>query len=246
MWDRKFGREVYDVFSSFVDLSYEEFVGFTTSILPGLSEEFMVDYIRELGLEGNYSNIVWDTAPLGQTLALLHTPAMLVEHLKMAPRIYSRLKLGSISREPILNIISRWKKLSAEEMDFLRNDVDFVIVTIAEALAVEQLEGVFSEGQRVKVTGTTKGKGFAGAMKRHGFHGGKASHGSKVHRAPQSTGATQANRVFPGTRKPGHLGNTRCTVKGLRVVRVDAERHLLLLRGAVPGPNGGTVIVTPQ
>jgi len=148
MWDEKFGREVYDVFSSFVDVDYDEFVQFTTSILPGLSEEFMVDYIRELGLNGDYGNIVWDTAPLGQTLALLHTPAMLLEHLKMAPRIYARIKLSNITKEPILRIISRWQQLSADEMDFLRNRVKFVIVTIPEALAVEQLEGVFRELDR--------------------------------------------------------------------------------------------------
>ena len=107
------------------------------------------------------------------------------------------------------------------------------------------LASIFSAGQMVQVIGTSKGKGFAGGIKRHGFSGGNATHGSKVHRAPQSSGATAANRVFPGTRKPGHLGHARCTVKGLRVVQVDAERNLLLLRGAVPGPNGGTVIVTP-
>ena len=145
MWDKKFGRDMYDVFSSFVSIDYEEFVEFTTSMLPGLRDEFMVDYIRELSLKDEYSTIIWDTAPLGQTLALLHTPAMLVEHLKTAPRIYSRLKLGNISKEPILNVISRWQRLSADEMDFLRNQVRFVIVTIPEALAVEQLDGVFCE-----------------------------------------------------------------------------------------------------
>ena len=148
MWDEKFGKEVYDVFSSFIAIDYEEFVEFTTSILPGLSDEFMVDYIRELSLRGDYSNIVWDTAPLGQTLTLLHTPAMLLEHLRMAPRIYARLKLSSISKEPILNIISRWQQLSADETDFLRNQVKFVIVTIPEALAVEQLENAFGELDR--------------------------------------------------------------------------------------------------
>jgi arsenite-transporting ATPase len=148
MWDEKFGREVYDVFSSFVDVNYEEFVQFTTSILPGLSDEFMVDYIRELGLNGDYGNIVWDTAPLGQTLALLNTPAMILEHLRMAPRIYARIKLSNVTKEPILKIIDRWQQLSADEMDFLRNRVKFVIVTIPEALAVEQLEGVFSELDR--------------------------------------------------------------------------------------------------
>ncbi len=148
MWDRKFGREVYDVFSSFVDVDYEEFVEFTTSILPGLGDEFMVDYIRELGLNGGYSNIIWDTAPLGQTLALLHTPTMILEHLRMAPRIYARLKRGNISKEPILNIISRWQQLSTDEIDFLRNRVRFVIVTIPEALAVEQLDGAFRDFDR--------------------------------------------------------------------------------------------------
>lgn len=148
MWNKRFGLDVYDVFSSFVDIGYDEFAEFTTSMLPGLCEEFMVDYIKELWRAGDYSVVVWDTAPLGQTLALLNTPAMLVEHLRMAPRIYSRLKLSNVRKEPILDIIRRWQGLSAEDMDFLRNDVGFVLVTIPEALAVEQLEGVFGELDR--------------------------------------------------------------------------------------------------
>jgi arsenite-transporting ATPase len=145
MWDRKFGHEVYEVFSSLVSIKYEEFVEFMTSILPGLGDEFMVDYIRELSMRGEYSAIIWDTAPLGQTLALLKTPALLGRHLKMAPRVYSRLKLGERSREPILDILRRWEKLSTENMDFLQNKVGFTLVTIAEALAVEQLESIFRE-----------------------------------------------------------------------------------------------------
>ncbi|MBN1693738.1 MAG: ArsA family ATPase [Dehalococcoidales bacterium] len=145
MWDAKFGREVYEVFSAFVDIEYEEFVEFMTSILPGLGEEFMVDHIRELCLSGDYSNIVWDTAPLGQTLSLLETPALLAEHLRLAPRIYSKLKFGNRSKEPVLEILKRWQKLSAANMDFLRRDVDFTMVTIPEALAVAQLEGTLRE-----------------------------------------------------------------------------------------------------
>lgn len=152
MWDGKFGREVYEVFSSFVSIDYEEFVEFMTSILPGLSDEFMVDYIRELSRKGGYDTIVWDTAPLGQTLTLLQTPALLGKHLKMAPRIYSKLKLGQRSREPILDIIKRWERLSAENMGFLRNGVEFKLVTIPEALAVEQLEGVFRELNKYGLT----------------------------------------------------------------------------------------------
>ncbi|MFH1663090.1 MAG: ArsA family ATPase [Chloroflexota bacterium] len=145
MWDKKFGREVYEVFSSFVSIDYDSFVEFMASMLPGLSDEFMVDYIREMKQSGGYQAIIWDTAPLGQTLALLHTPAMLVEHLRMAPRIYSRLKFGKNNRDSILDILKRWQKLSADSIDFLRDEVRFNIVTIAEALAFEQLEGIFGE-----------------------------------------------------------------------------------------------------
>lgn len=145
MWNRKFGREVYQVFSSIVAIDYDSFVDFMTSMLPGLSDEFIVDYIRELRLGGSYDAIIWDTAPLGQTLALLQTPAMLVEHLRLAPRIYSGLKIGRSSREPVLDILKRWQKLSADNIDFLRDEVRFSMVTIPEALAFEQLEDIFRE-----------------------------------------------------------------------------------------------------
>jgi arsenite-transporting ATPase len=145
MWDGKFGKEVYSVFSSFVDIGYPRFREFMTSVLPGLSEEFMLDYIRELRIKGDYESIIWDTAPLGQTLALLETPAMLRTHLRMAPRIYSKLRLVQNSREPVLDILKRWEKLSADNMDFIREQVRFNMITIPEALAVEQLEGSFAK-----------------------------------------------------------------------------------------------------
>ena len=145
MWDGKFGREVYEVFSSFVAIEYEEFVDFIISILPGMRDEFMVDYIREMTMKNDYQKVVWDTAPLGQTLGLLKMPAMLGQHLKTAPRIYSKLKMGKESRKPVLDVIKGWEELSAQDMDFLREKVEFVIVTIPEALAVEQLDDIFSE-----------------------------------------------------------------------------------------------------
>jgi len=148
MWDRKFGPEVYEVFSSFVNVSYPAFTEFMTSILPGLGDEFVVDYIRELKLQDRYEAIIWDTAPLGQTLALLETPAMLAKHLRMAPRIYSRMRLGAKSREPIIDILKRWEKLSALNMEFIRNEAFFTYVTIPEALGVEQLEPVSKELNR--------------------------------------------------------------------------------------------------
>jgi arsenite-transporting ATPase len=145
MWDKKFGREVYEVFSSFVAVNYTDFVDFMSSILPGLSDEFMVDYIKELSKSGEYQQIVWDTAPLGQTLGLLKTPGMLREHLKPAPRIYSQLKLGSETKRPVLEILKGWEKLSNTDMEFLKKDVAFALVTIPEALAVEQLDGILEE-----------------------------------------------------------------------------------------------------
>jgi len=101
-----------------------------------------------LGRNGGYDTIIWDTAPLGQTLALLQTPALLEKHLRMAPRIYSKLKVGNRSRKPVLDIIRRWERLSADNMEFLCNEVNFTMVTIPEALAVEQLEDIFRELHR--------------------------------------------------------------------------------------------------
>jgi large subunit ribosomal protein L3 len=103
---------------------------------------------------------------------------------------------------------------------------------------------VFTVGDEVDVIGTSKGKGFAGAQKRHGFRGGPATHGSMSHRRPASGGATDAARVFKGVKKPGHMGAVRRTQPGLRVWLVDAERHLLAVKGPVPGPSGGLVLVT--
>ena len=148
MWNEAFGREVYGVFSSFVEVDYASFVQFMTSVLPGLNEEFMVDYIRRLALESRYRHVVWDTAPLGQTLALLGMPSMLAEHLRTAPRIYSHLRTSGERREPVMAILGRWRDLAAECMAFLRREVAFSLVTIPEALAVCQIDGVLEELRR--------------------------------------------------------------------------------------------------
>ena len=104
---------------------------------------------------------------------------------------------------------------------------------------------IFEAGQLVDVVGVSKGKGFAGTMKRHGFSGLGASHGAeKVHRSPGSIGACATpSRVFKGTRMSGQMGHERVTVLNLEVVQADAERNLLLVRGAIPGPTGTLVMV---
>lgn len=106
---------------------------------------------------------------------------------------------------------------------------------------------IFSVGQKVDVTGTSIGKGFSGSIKRHNFSSNRASHGNSIsHNAPGSIGMAQdPGRVFPGKRMAGHLGAVTCTTQGLEIVRVDVERQLLLVKGAVPGSKGGDVIVRP-
>ena len=104
---------------------------------------------------------------------------------------------------------------------------------------------IFEIGETVDVIGVTKGKGFAGGMKRHNFKGLSASHGTqRKHRSPGSIGACATPaRVFKGTRMAGHMGHVRVTTLNLKIIAVDAERNLLLVRGAVPGPKGGLVMV---
>ncbi|MDE0101511.1 MAG: 50S ribosomal protein L3 [Bryobacterales bacterium] len=100
----------------------------------------------------------------------------------------------------------------------------------------------FRPNEKVAVTGTSKGKGFQGVVKRHGFRGGRATHGSMFHRAPGSIGQSATpSRVFKGMRLPGQMGNKRVTVRGLEIVEVHPEDNVILVRGAVPGPNGGYV-----
>ena len=107
--------------------------------------------------------------------------------------------------------------------------------------------GLFAVGERVKVTGTTKGRGFQGVVHRHGFGGGPATHGNTRHRKPGSISpGTDPSRVIKGKRMPGHMGAERHTELGLKVVRVDAERNLLFVRGAVPGAKDGLLLVTKQ
>src|SRR3954451_7554483 len=106
------------------------------------------------------------------------------------------------------------------------------------------VNGVFKGGDRVDVIGISRGKGFQGVVKRHNFRGGAATHGSMFHRAPGSIGASSfPSRVVKGMRAAGHMGSDRVTVRNLRIVKIDAENNLLLLRGAVPGAPGTYIIV---
>jgi large subunit ribosomal protein L3 len=107
--------------------------------------------------------------------------------------------------------------------------------------------GIFAVGETVKITGTTKGRGFQGVVKRHGFGGGPNTHGNTKHRRPGSVGpGTDPSRVIKGKKMPGHYGNERHTQIGLRVEKVDAERNLIYVRGSIAGPTNGVVLVRKQ
>ncbi|HWC75981.1 MAG TPA: 50S ribosomal protein L3 [Blastocatellia bacterium] len=106
------------------------------------------------------------------------------------------------------------------------------------------LVDIFNEDDLVDIIGKSKGRGFAGFIKRHKFAGGRATHGSMFHRAPGGIGASAyPSRVFKGTKMAGHMGDARVTLKNLRVVAVDTENNLLMIRGAVPGPTGSCVLI---
>jgi large subunit ribosomal protein L3 len=128
--------------------------------------------------------------------------------------------------------------------EFRMAEADLAALQPGAAVSVE----IFQPGQLVDVTGTTQGKGYAGVIKRHHFSSNRASHGnSRSHNVPGSIGQAQdPGRVFPGKRMTGHLGAVQRTVQKLEVVRIDTERQLILIKGAIPGSKGGHVVVRPS
>lgn len=139
-------------------------------------------------------------------------------------------------------VLGHLKKAGVKPMKYLRELPVYGTDDLETGNEIKA-ENVLSEGDTVAVTGTSKGKGFAGAVKRWHFHGADMTHGSMVHRKPQSGGATDAARTFKGVKRPGRMGGDTVTVRRLKIVRVDAERNIVLIRGAVPGANGGLVMI---
>lgn len=158
---------------------------------------------------------------------------------------YAALQLGAgTARRSTKPVAGQFKHLGKEQQH--PKVVREVRLDETDGYEVGQQLGVdvFAAGDLVDVTGVSKGHGFTGVIARHNFRRGPKSHGSDHHRAPGSIGAgTYPGRVWKGTRMPGHMGNERVTVKKLTVVRIDTERNLILVRGAVPGARNGTLLV---
>ena len=174
-------------------------------------------------------------------------PCVVIQRKTAGKDGYESVQLGLVEVPPPRRLTKpmegHFKKASAVPVRFLREvrlKVGSGDTKVGDKVLVDQ----FTVNDLVDVTGVSKGKGFAGVQKRHHFGGGGGSHGSMFHRAPGSIGASAfPSRVFKGTRAAGHMGVDRVTVRNLRVVQVLPEDNALLVRGAVPGPDGGYVIV---
>jgi len=157
---------------------------------------------------------------------------------------YSAIQVGFYNlKEKQVNKPARghFKKANVKPLRFIKEfrvkDID------AYEIGQELKADLFNPGDIIDVVGTSKGKGFAGAVKRHNFARGSMGHGSKYHRRPGSLAAKGPARVFKGRKLPGHLGRERVTVQGLKVVKVYPERNLILIKGSIPGPRKGLVII---
>ena len=175
-------------------------------------------------------------------------PCVVVQRKSAASDGYDAVQLGLVEfvKPSRVNrpLTGHFKKAGVEGVKFLR-ELRLKGGNNADLKAADRvLAEAFHPAEKVDVIGVSKGRGFAGVIRRHHFRGGAASHGSMFHRAPGSIGSSSyPSRVFKGMRMAGHMGHERVTVRNLEVVEVHAEENLILVKGAVPGPNGGYVVV---
>lgn len=140
-------------------------------------------------------------------------------------------------------IAGHYKKANVDPTGVLK---EFRIESASELKPGDKISNeIFKPGDRIDVSGTTKGKGFAGVIKRHGFKGGPGGHGSHFHRAPGSIGqSADPAKVYKGKKMPGRMGNVKRTTQNIEIMQVDTDKNLVVVRGAVPGANGGLVVLT--
>ena len=169
-------------------------------------------------------------------------PCLVVQRKTVETDGYEAIQIGLVESKPAKKVgrprEGHFKKAGVAPV---RRVVELPLGAGEDASPGDSIDvSIFAEKEWVDVIGTSKGKGFQGVMKRHGFRGGRASHGSMFHRAPGSIGqSAYPSRVMPGMRGTGRMGGERVTVKNLQVIKVDAEQNLIYVRGAVPGPKSG-------
>lgn len=173
-------------------------------------------------------------------------PCVVVQRKTLTRDGYEAVQLGLVDDTPARAnkpMAGHYKKANVPPTR-IRREVDVTADDDDLAEGDQVVVSMFADGDQVDVIGVSRGKGFQGVMKRHGFGGGKASHGSMHHRAPGSIGQSSwPSRVIKGMRGPGRMGGDRVTVRNLRVLKVDEEHHVLVVKGAVPGAPGGVVMV---
>jgi large subunit ribosomal protein L3 len=199
-----------------------------------------------LGMKLGMTQIYKEDGTVVPVTVIKAGPCLVVQIKTAATDGYEAIQLGLVEDRPARNISKPERGHFAKAgvpptrkvMEFSNHDGD-------EVKAGDEVKvSIFEEKQYVDVVGTSKGKGFQGVVKRHGFAGGRASHGSMFHRAPGSIGASAyPSRVVKGMRSSGRMGGEQVTVKNLEVVKIDPEQNLLYLRGAIPGPKNGYVAI---
>jgi large subunit ribosomal protein L3 len=196
-----------------------------------------------LGRKVGMTSVFTDDGRFVPVTVIQAGPCTVVERRTKEKHGYDAVALGfeSIKKSRLTRALAGYfKKNGADPVRFVREfraGIDGV-----EAGQTVTVAG-FEPGDRVDIVGISKGHGFSGGIKRHNFSGGGASHGSMIHRQPASNGDTNAGRTTPGSRRPGHFGVDRTTMQNLEVIRADAERNVLLVRGPVPGPKNGLLVV---
>lgn len=189
---------------------------------------------------------IFDEAGIAYPVTIIEAGPCYVTQVRLPEKEgYAAVQLGFNEANPKRLTGGQLGHLKKNELPPLRYLREFEIKSSEVKVGDKYQVDIFGLGERVDIVGTSKGKGFAGAVKRYHFKGGPKTHGqSDRHRAPGSNGAgTTPGRVYKGSRRPGHMGSERVTSQGLKVVLVDAERNLLGVSGAVPGPRGGLVLI---
>ena len=196
---------------------------------------------RKIGM----TQIFWEKGEVIPVTLIEAGPCVVLQKKTSDKEGYDAIQLGyeDIKEKKLTKSLkAKFSKIKTEPKRYIRefrvsNPDDY---EVGQELKVD----IFEEGSFIDVCGTSKGKGFAGVIKRWGFAGGPKSHGSRFHRAPGSIGASASpSRVFKGQKLPGQMGNKRVTTQSLKIVRMDKEKNLLVIKGAVPGASRGIVII---